>query len=55
MKAMADMKTKPRKTLEDFRALPDETRAELIDGEITIMTAASFYPHNRARETSTTS
>ncbi len=45
---MADLRTKPRKTLEDFRALPSETRAELIDGELTLMTAAPIYPHQQA-------
>ncbi len=37
--AMAMLKAKPRKSLEDLAALPDETRAELIDGEITVMNA----------------
>lgn len=32
--AMAPMKTRPRKTAEDYRKLPDDVLAELIDGEI---------------------
>ena len=31
---MAPLKTKPRKTLEDYMRLPEGVRAELIDGEI---------------------
>ncbi|MBI4564934.1 MAG: Uma2 family endonuclease [Planctomycetes bacterium] len=31
---MAQLKTRPRKTLEDYFNLPDEVRAELIEGEI---------------------
>ncbi len=48
MTSMVDLRTKPRKTLQDFLALPDETRAELIDGELTVMTASPFTPHQRA-------
>lgn len=31
---MADIKTRPRKTAEDYMRLPEGTRAELIEGEI---------------------
>jgi Uma2 family endonuclease len=37
----------PRKTISDFLALPEGTRAEFIDGEITL-TPAPFLPHQRA-------
>lgn len=39
-------KTKPPKTIEDLYALPPETRAELIEGEI-YMVPAPFVPHQR--------
>lgn len=34
MVRMAELRTRPRKTVEDFLRLPEDTRAELIDGEI---------------------
>lgn len=34
MSAMPQASRRPRKTVEDFMALPDEVRAELIDGEL---------------------
>ena len=34
MAAMSHAKHRPRKTLEDYLALPDDVRAELIDGEL---------------------
>lgn len=48
MKSMAELKAKPRKTVDDLLALPPETRAELIEGEITVMTASPFRPHQSA-------
>jgi Uma2 family endonuclease len=46
MGSMADLLTRPRKTVEDFMKLPEGTLAELIDGEI-IMSAAPRVPHQR--------
>lgn len=37
---------RPRKTLEDYLALPDDVRAELIDGELYV-TPAPGTPHQR--------
>ena len=34
MSSMGQTRSRPRKTLEDFMALPDDTRAELIRGEL---------------------
>jgi Uma2 family endonuclease len=45
---MADLVQPPRQTVSDFMALPEGTRAELIRGEITILTPAPFTPHQRA-------
>ena len=45
---MANLAQPPRKTVSDFMALPDGTRAELIRGELTILTPAPFTPHQRA-------
>ena len=39
---MPAIKTRPRRTLEDFERLPEETRAELIDGEILMSPSPSF-------------
>jgi len=47
MGSMADLKTRPRKTVEDFMMLPEGTLAELIDGEI-FMTPGPRVPHQRA-------
>lgn len=44
MGSMADLKTRPRKTVDDFMKLPEGTLAELIDGEI-FMSAAPRVPH----------
>jgi Uma2 family endonuclease len=44
MGSMADLQTRPRKTVEDFMKLPEGTLAELIDGEI-FMSAAPRMPH----------
>ena len=44
MKSMADLQTRPRKTVDDFMKLPEGTLAELIDGEI-FMSAAPRVPH----------
>jgi len=44
MGSMADLQTRPRKTVEDFMKLPEGTLAELIDGEI-FMSAAPRVPH----------
>ena len=46
MGSMADLLTRPRKTVDDFMKLPEGTLAELIDGEI-FMTATPFVPHQR--------
>jgi Uma2 family endonuclease len=46
MGSMADLKTRPRKTVDDFMKLPEGTLAELIDGEI-FMSAAPRVPHQR--------
>ena len=46
MGSMADLLTRPRKTVEDFMKLPEGTLAELIDGEI-FMTPGPFVPHQR--------
>jgi len=43
---MADLQTRPRKTVEDFMKLPEGTLAELIDGEI-FMTPGPQVPHQR--------
>jgi Uma2 family endonuclease len=45
---MADLAQPPRQTVSDFMALPEGVRAELIRGEITILTPAPFIPHQRA-------
>lgn len=45
---MADLAQPPRKTVRDFMALPEGTRAELIRGELTILTPAPFVPHQIA-------
>ncbi len=44
MAAMSSPITRPRKTLEDYLALPDDVRAELIDGELYV-SPASGMPH----------
>jgi len=44
MGSMADLKTRPRKTVDDFMKLPEGTLAELIDGEI-FMSVAPRVPH----------
>jgi Uma2 family endonuclease len=36
---MAESASRPRKTLEDYLALPDDVRAELIDGELYVTPA----------------
>lgn len=46
MSAMGSPTTRPRKTLEDYQALPDDVRAELIDGEL-YMSPAPGTPHQR--------
>jgi len=46
MKSMADL-MKPRKTVDDILNLPEGTRAELIHGEITIMTPSPFLEHQK--------
>ena len=46
MRSMADLQTRPRKTVEDFMKLPEGSLAELIDGEI-FMSATPFIPHQR--------
>lgn len=47
MAAMSSPITRPRKTLEDYLALPDDVRAELIDGELYVSAAPSPW-HQRA-------
>jgi Uma2 family endonuclease len=47
MGSMADLRLRPRKTVEDFMKLPEGTLAELIDGEIYV-SAAPQVPHQRA-------
>ncbi len=47
MGSMADLLTRPRKTVEDFMKLPEGTLAELIDGEI-FMTPGPRVPHQKA-------
>ncbi len=42
MGSMADLQTRPRKTVEDFMKLPEGTLAELIDGEIFMSAAAAM-------------
>ena len=44
MAAMGSPTTRPRKTLDDYLALPDDVRAELIDGEL-YMSPAPGMPH----------
>jgi Uma2 family endonuclease len=44
MAAMASATSRPRKTVSDFMALPQGTRAELIGGEIHV-TPSPFRPH----------
>lgn len=44
---MASTTRPPRKTVEDLLALPPDTRAELIDGEITV-TPSPIRRHQRA-------
>ena len=44
MGSMADLQTRPRKTVDDFMRLPEGTLAELIDGEI-FTSAAPRVPH----------
>jgi Uma2 family endonuclease len=46
MDAMAFAKSRPRKTMEDLMALPDEVRAELIHGEL-LVTPTPRVPHQR--------
>lgn len=46
MRSMADLRLRPRKTVEDFMKLPEGMLAELIDGEI-YMSAAPQVPHQR--------
>jgi len=43
---MSPATQRPRKTLEDYLALPDDVRAELIDGEL-YMPPAPRKPHQR--------
>lgn len=43
---MAQLKSKPRKTLEDYLKLPEGTRAELIEGEI-FMSPSPRVRHQR--------
>lgn len=46
MDAMAFAKSRPRKTIEDLMALPDEVRAELIHGEL-LVTPTPRVVHQR--------
>jgi Uma2 family endonuclease len=46
MRSMADLLTRPRKTVEDFMRLPEGSLAELIDGEI-FMTPGPRVLHQR--------
>ena len=46
MGSMADLQTRPRKTVDDFMKLPEGTLAELIDGEI-FMTPGPRVLHQR--------
>ena len=46
MAAMGSPTTRPRKTLDDYLALPDDVRAELIDGELYVSPAPGT-PHQR--------
>ena len=47
---MADLAQRPRHTVSDFMALPEGTRAELIRGELTIMSPAPKVPHQVAAQ-----
>ena len=47
MGAMPEAKSRPPKTVEDYMALPDDVRAELIGGELYV-TPAPLLPHQRA-------
>ena len=47
MGGMASETTRPRKTVEDYLALPDDVRAELIEGEL-YMTPAPRPRHQTA-------
>ena len=47
MQSMSPATQRPRKTIEDYLALPDDVRAELIDGEL-YMPPAPRRPHQRA-------
>lgn len=49
MAPMGSLTARPRKTVDDLRALPDETRAELIGGEIYV-TPAPFRDHQEVVE-----
>lgn len=46
MPGMSHATRRPRKTLEDYLALPDDVRAELIDGELYV-TPSPGTPHQR--------
>jgi Uma2 family endonuclease len=47
MELMLTALARPRKTIEDLHALPDDVRAELIDGEVYVSPTA-FEPHQSA-------
>lgn len=42
---MATLQRRPRKTVEDFMKLPEDVRAELIDGEIYVMSPSPRERH----------
>ena len=46
MESMTHATRRPRKTVEDYMALPDDVRAELIDGEL-YMTPSPNADHQR--------
>src|SRR3954464_9262069 len=42
------MKSKTTATIEDLYSLPDDIKAEIVDGEIRIMAPTGFLPSNAA-------